>query len=217
MSAVRCLMSVGGALTRVVVSLPVVLVVALIAADWYSFTVDYAILHRADHPYPALTAVATAVFNVCLCLTLWSYHRTITTSSSVRENPPPADYYAKYRIHHPEQPIRVCARCQGQPKPLRAHRQRQTHRGLHLQQQRRHCYPISASSHLALVLSRSFRLHGTLSRADCSICGECILKMGQTPVQQLNPSPTLPAIPPHISLTSLSSSALLYLLQIITG
>ena len=123
-AAVRCLMGVGSALTRVVTSLPVLLVVCLIGADWWSFTVDYAILHSDEHSYPALIAVVTAIFNVFLFLTLWSYYKTITTSSSVRENPPPADYYAKYRIYHPEQPIRVCARCQGQPKPLRAHRQR---------------------------------------------------------------------------------------------
>ena len=114
-------MAVGGALTRVVVSLPVVLVLLLIVADWWSFTVDYAILHASEHRYPALVAVVTGVFNVLVVLTLWSYYKTVVTSSSVKDNPPPVDYYTKYRIHHPEQPIRVCARCQGQPKPLRAH------------------------------------------------------------------------------------------------
>ena len=123
MSAVRCLMAVGSALTRVVVSLPVVLVGLLIAADWYSFTVDYAVVHRSEHEYPVLVALLTLLFNALLFLTLWSYYKTIVTSSSVRDNPPPSDYYSRYRYHHPDQPIRVCARCQGQPKPLRAHRQ----------------------------------------------------------------------------------------------
>ena len=121
MSVVTCLNSVGTAIARCVVSLPVVLVLLLVATDWYSFVIDYSILHYADRDYPAVTALLCILFTLLVILTVWSYLRTITTSSSVRDNPPPADYYARYRVAHPDQPIRVCARCRGQPKPLRAH------------------------------------------------------------------------------------------------
>jgi hypothetical protein len=96
MSVVTCLNSVGTSLTRVVISLPVILVLLLIAADWYSFTIDYAILHNSDHSYPVFVFILTVIFNVLLALTLWSYYKTVKTSSSVRDNPPPADYYTRY-------------------------------------------------------------------------------------------------------------------------
>ena len=105
MSALTCLNSVGSAIARCLVSLPVILVLLLIATDWYSFVIDYSILHYADRDYPAITALLCLLFTVLVVLTVWSYYRTITTSSSVRDNPPPADYYTRYRVAHPDQPI----------------------------------------------------------------------------------------------------------------
>ena len=82
--------------------------------------------HRST-VFPCCTGMSSlsqaCVFSVVVVMTLWSYFRTIATSSSVRDNPPPADYYPKLRQLFPGQPERVCLKCEGAPtpKPLRTH------------------------------------------------------------------------------------------------
>ena len=44
------------------------------------------------------------LFSCVVVMVLWSYARTILTSSSVRDNPPPEDYFHKIRQMFPGQP-----------------------------------------------------------------------------------------------------------------
>jgi len=50
-----------------------------------------------------------------------SFLRAVFTSSAVVDNPPPAGYLERMREAHPGRPPRLCAKCNGAPKPFRSH------------------------------------------------------------------------------------------------
>lgn len=142
-----------GVLKAAVLALPVVLVVGLVAVDWYVFVIQwalgqphdnvagvYALVRERTHTarrndsgggrtrkserrrrassvthvgavclVSALlrllwVALQVVLFSIIVFMVLWSYARTIVTSSSVRDNPPPADYFHKIRQMFPGQP-----------------------------------------------------------------------------------------------------------------
>ena len=99
--------------------IPVYLVCALIAVDWYIFVFRWALGH--EHAFMAGVYLLIAIFTTVVGMTMWSYFRTIFTSSSVCDNPPPSDYYRRVAEFFPGQPPRTCHKCQDAPKPLRAH------------------------------------------------------------------------------------------------
>jgi hypothetical protein len=59
-------------------------------------------------PYSCVCSVSASVqcvvFSAIVVMVLWSYARTILTSSSVHDNPPPLDYYMRLRQLFPGQP-----------------------------------------------------------------------------------------------------------------
>lgn len=99
--------------------LPVFLVFILIGLDVYSFNFEYAI--QQPHSSPFLVFLSCLLFDTCVFLLVWSYLRSILTSSAVKDNPPPSDYYSRIRSMYPGQSLRSCMKCDGAPKPLRAH------------------------------------------------------------------------------------------------
>lgn len=113
---------VASLIGRVVALIPVVLVLAIIAVDYWSFlswAVDQCI--NQSITYVGLIIFATLVFSVFAVLTVWSYLATVLTSSAVKDHPPPADYFIRFQNAYPDQPVKLCTKCDNRPKPLRAH------------------------------------------------------------------------------------------------
>lgn len=107
------------AIKRFFMAIPVWLVLTLMAGDWYAFVIDYGVRQSHDN-YPA-TILLIVAFNIVMALAVISYIRTVTTSSSVADNPPPADYFQRMRDAHPNRPPRACKKCNDAPKPVRSH------------------------------------------------------------------------------------------------
>lgn len=96
--------------------IPVAMVLSLIAADWYVFVVDYGFKHLSS----PMTWFMELVFNLDIFLLVTSYVKCISTSSSVRANPPPPLYFELFIQRFPGQTPRVCSKCHG-TKPASAH------------------------------------------------------------------------------------------------
>jgi len=112
-TAVKCV-------KHALLGIPVYLVLALIAADWYVFVVEWA-FNPSIHPSIPVSLAWALLFTGIVLLILVCYFRTIFTSSAVRDNPPPPDYFQRLRSMLPGQTERICLKCRGAPKPLRAH------------------------------------------------------------------------------------------------
>lgn len=91
----------------------------LIGLDWKTFVIDWAI--GQDHVSNAGAVFASVLFTVIVVLLAASYLRCIFTSSAVSDNPAPAGYFQQLQQQFPDRPLRVCAKCNGAPKPFRAH------------------------------------------------------------------------------------------------
>eukprot|EP00823_Brevimastigomonas_motovehiculus_P007660 TRINITY_DN677_c2_g2_i1.p1 TRINITY_DN677_c2_g2~~TRINITY_DN677_c2_g2_i1.p1 ORF type:complete len:415 (+),score=82.22 TRINITY_DN677_c2_g2_i1:161-1405(+) len=106
-------------LKGLIFSIPIYLVFLLIGADWYTFVIRWGLQTTSN--YPILKLFAVLIFNVLVFFICLSYLRCILTSNAVADNPPPPHYFELWQQHHPDIPIRTCAKCNHAPKPFRAH------------------------------------------------------------------------------------------------
>jgi palmitoyltransferase len=100
-------------------AIPVCLVCLLIGADWYTFNWGYpeSRAQYTDTGSVVATWVMIVAFNLDIALLYASYLRCVFTSSAVGDNPAPPGYFESIPVHD-----RVfCNKCNGAPKPPRAH------------------------------------------------------------------------------------------------
>jgi len=107
---------IGKLLFRGLCLFPVFLVYSLIVIDVILFYKDY---FTIQHNSLLFSTTLLILFTSSTCLLIISYYLSIRTSSAVKDNPIPSDYFNKMQIFG--LPIKRCARCNNNIKTLRAH------------------------------------------------------------------------------------------------